>query len=304
MFVNVTTKSAQHAHARMIVMIVEKSQVICTTMVSWIIPIVRQSVNHTKKNNIDLEGIVIARKLDIADRMEVCAERKPFITLKDHKSHFDTKPTCRLINPAKGEMGIVSQQVLKGISNEICLITKYNQWQNTVEVIDWFMKLPNKKNRTFIKFDIESFYPFITEETLCKAIEWAKSKVEITHCKEEIIMYSRRSLLFNGGFNWVKQDGTDFDVTMGSYDGAEVCELVGLYMLHLLSNCFDQKDLGLYRDDGITAQSLTRKQADKARKYIIRVLKSCGFGITIEIMLLQTDFLDVTFDLPSGKYWP
>ena len=86
-----------------------------------------------------------------------------------------------------------------------------------------------------------------------------KSKVEITPCVEEIIMHSRRSLLFNGGFNWVKQDGTDFDVTMGSYDGAEVCELVGLYMLHLLSNCFDQKDLGLYRDDGITAQSLTKK---------------------------------------------
>ena len=35
-----------------------------------------------------------------------------------------------------------------------------------------------------------------------------------------------------------------------------------------------------------------------------RVFKSCGFGITIEIMPLQTDFLDVTFDLPSGKYWP
>ena len=45
MFVNVTTKSAQHAHARMIAIIVEKVQtrVICTTMVSWIIPIVRQS---------------------------------------------------------------------------------------------------------------------------------------------------------------------------------------------------------------------------------------------------------------------
>ena len=77
-----------------------------------------------------------------------------------------------------------------------------------------------------------------------------------------------------------------------------------LYMLHLLSNCFDQKDLGLYRDDGITAQSLTRKQADKDRKDIIRDFKACGFSITIEIMLLQTDFLDVTFDLPSGKYWP
>ena len=37
-FVSVTTKSAQHAHARMIAIIVEKvhTQVICTTMVSWI----------------------------------------------------------------------------------------------------------------------------------------------------------------------------------------------------------------------------------------------------------------------------
>ena len=36
-FVNVTTKSAQHAHARMIAIIVEKvqTQVICTIMVSW-----------------------------------------------------------------------------------------------------------------------------------------------------------------------------------------------------------------------------------------------------------------------------
>ena len=49
-FVNVTTKSAQHAHARMIARLLKKvqTQVICTTMVSWIIPIVRQSVNHKK----------------------------------------------------------------------------------------------------------------------------------------------------------------------------------------------------------------------------------------------------------------
>ena len=35
--VNVATKSAEHAHARMITIIVEKvqTQIICTTMVSW-----------------------------------------------------------------------------------------------------------------------------------------------------------------------------------------------------------------------------------------------------------------------------
>ena len=29
----------------------------------------------------------------------------------------------------------------------------------------------------------------------------------------------------------VKKDNTNFDVTIGGYDGAEECELVGLYIL-------------------------------------------------------------------------
>ena len=36
---------------------------------------------------------------------------------------------------------------------------------------------------------------------------------------------------------------------MGSYQGAEVCELVGLYILFELKSL--EIDLGLYRDDGL-----------------------------------------------------
>ena len=36
---------------------------------------------------------------------------------------------------------------------------------------------------------------------------------------------------------------------MGAYDGAKVCELVGTYMLNLLSKKYDKNDSGLYRDD-------------------------------------------------------
>ena len=43
-------------------------------------------------------------------------------------------------------------------------------------------------------------------------------------------------ILFDKTSVWVKKDNPDFDVTMGSYDGAEVYELVGLYLLNLLSN--------------------------------------------------------------------
>ena len=39
---------------------------------------------------------------------------------------------------------------------------------------------------------------------------------------------------------------------MESYDGAEVCELAGLFMLNELSKKFDKDNIGLYRDDGLT----------------------------------------------------
>ena len=38
---------------------------------------------------------------------------------------------------------------------------------------------------------------------------------------------------------------------MGAYDGAEVCSLVGTYMLSLISKKYNKKDFELYRDDGL-----------------------------------------------------
>ena len=42
-------------------------------------------------------------------------------------------------------------------------------------------------------------------------------------------MHSRKSLLFSNNDIWVKKDNLNLDVTMGSFNGTEVCELVGLY---------------------------------------------------------------------------
>ena len=38
---------------------------------------------------------------------------------------------------------------------------------------------------------------------------------------------------------------------MGSYDGAEICELVGIYILTRLATVIKKIDCGLYRDDGL-----------------------------------------------------
>ena len=38
---------------------------------------------------------------------------------------------------------------------------------------------------------------------------------------------------------------------MGSYEGAEVCELVGAFLLNTLSHVVDITSVDLYRDDGL-----------------------------------------------------
>ena len=61
---------------------------------------------------------------------------------------------------------------------------------------------------------------------------------------------------------------------MGSYDGAEVCELVGLFLLNKLAVTFGKVNVGLYRDDGllilIEAPGVVRliKQERDCMKYL------------------------------------
>ena len=40
---------------------------------------------------------------------------------------------------------------------------------------------------------------------------------------------------------------------MGSFDGVNTCDLVGLYLLDKLSNLIRRENVGLYRDDGLAA---------------------------------------------------
>ena len=48
--------------------------------------------------------------------------------------------------------------------------------------------------------------------------------------------------------------------TMGSFDGAEIWELIGIHILSLLSNKFNKLSLGLYRDDRLVLLRNTSKQ--------------------------------------------
>ena len=65
-------------------------------------------------------------------------------------------------------------------------------------------------------------------------------------------MQSRKTLLFQNSESWVKKTGNkNFVVPMGCYDRAEVCELVGSFILNKLTSTINRSDIGLYRDDGL-----------------------------------------------------
>ena len=92
---------------------------------------------------------------------------------------------------------------------------------------------------------------------------------------------------------------------MGSYNGAEIFELVKLYLLNRLSTVIDKSSVGLYRDAGLAAiNNANGPKLDRIRKDIIALFKEEGLSITIETNLIETDFLDVTFNLATKKYFP
>ena len=51
------------------------------------------------------------------------------------KENFRNKPTCRLINPCKPELGKVSKQIVEKI---VKTKTNTNQWKNVNDVVNWF----------------------------------------------------------------------------------------------------------------------------------------------------------------------
>ena len=145
------------------------------------------------------------------------------------------------------------------------------------------------------------------------ALEYARSVpgIVITKADENLIYQCRETYLFSNGSPWIKKEiGKEkFDVPMGSYDGAEVCELVGLYILHKLTRgknpIFKNQEVGLYRDDGLSVFRGSARNAEKIIKpRVIKAFEEEGLSITIEHSAQITDFLDTELDLEKHIHRP
>ena len=199
-----------------------------------------------------------------------------------------------------------SKQLLDSINKQLLLKTQINQWKNTHTVIDWYKQIRGKRRCSFMQFDIDNFYPSITAELFEKAVTFAKQYIDIPDGHLKIIEQARSTLLFHRGEPWSKQsDNDDFDVPMGSYDGAEVCELVGTYLLSQINQVIDNSDVGLYRDDGLAVmRNVGKPEIERRKKKIIQIFKNNKLSITIQANLQIVQYLDVEFDLRDGQYRP
>ena len=131
----------------------------------------------------------------------------------------------------------------------------------------------------------------------------ASERTQITDQDISIVKHAFKSLLFNDGGLWVKRDS--LDVTMGSNGGAEVCDLIGLYILNRLSEKYGKDNVGLYRDDGlILLKNLTGRLAEKAKKDMMQIFEEFNLKTTATANQKITNFLDITLNLSNGSYQP
>ena len=258
-------------------------------------------------NKINKKAKKIACSLNLDKKVQCYADRPAFLYIKDHKENFPAVVKCRLINPAKSEIGKISKIILDRVNSVVREKTKVLQWRNTHSVIEWFKGIKNKRQCKFLKFDIAEFYPSISKKVLKKSIKFAREFTEVSEEEEEIIIHAKEALLFSNDSAWVKKSkgAQNFDVTMGSYDGSETAEIIGLYILNKLSSIFGVQNIGLYRDDGLAVlENASGPEMERASKKLIKIFKDDEFTITADSNLKGTDFLDVYLDLKSGRYKP
>ena len=196
--------------------------------------------------------------------------------------------------------------MLDGINSKLKRGLDVTLWKNSAAVISLFQSTEMKESCSFTSFNIIKFYPSISEDLLQGAILFTKRHVESQMKKVSIVHHSRKSILYSKERPWVKKEGLGlFDVAMGSYDVAEICDLIGIFALSQLPEQYDRRDIGLYRDDGLVVfRGISGSLADRIKKDFTRSFDQLGLGITIQTNIRSVNFLNVMFNLRVVKYYP
>ena len=133
-------------------------------------------------------------------------------------------------------------------------------------------------------FYIKDVYSSISKKLLDDSIYFTRQHVQIKREDFNIIQHARKSLLYNQEIPWQKKNTNPFYVAIGAYDGAEVCEIVGLFPLSNLGNKFDKNSVGLYRDNGLALfKNINGHRTDEMHKEFCQLFKENGLSLEIAL---------------------
>ena len=80
----------------------------------------------------------------------------------------------------------------------------------------------------------------------------------------------------------MKRERNLFDFIMGTYDGAEVCKLVGIFMLNKISEKYNKNDAGLYRNDGLAVfKNINSPESEGIKRNFQSLFEKYGLEIII-----------------------
>ena len=118
-------------------------------------------------------------------------------------------------------------------------------------------------------------------------IRFANRRISIANKGIEALFRARNSLLYYNDEPWVKKGESNSDVRMGAYNGAEICELIGIFILSLLSKHINKNHIGLYRDDGLaTLKNTSAAESEKfKKKKFQKIFKEKDLDITVQCNL-------------------
>ena len=262
--------------------------------------------DSTTEKLINRNASEIGSMLGVDKRLEVMAKKDAYILMKDHKESFHREHQARLINPSKNPLGQISKFMLDRILGKCRDKFNVNQLRSTDDSIKWFKAIENKPNKVLIKADIANFYPSITEEVVKNATRYFRDKdIDITEDEENVLLKSKIQMARAFGRNWVKKTSS-FDNSMGSPDGCEICEYVGLYLLCRLKEVASLRDItiALYRDDLILAMDVNGFDMNQVKSRITKIFAEEKLKMTDWQEGVSLDYLDVEFDIQNDSYKP
>ena len=92
------------------------------------------------------------------------------------------------------------------------------------------------------------------------AIQFAVEHTDINKNHFEVMFHARKFFLFHSNQPLVKRDSITFDIRMEAYNGNEIYELMGIFMLSLLGKKYSSNNRGLYCDDKLSVfRNISRK---------------------------------------------